>query len=115
MDPSCRYPSPSSIATLSGCASPLKPQNGPEIGKILVRGSDPPPEKRRKVAEKKPRTTEHIDLETPNEALDAQMERLLYVLRRKKKIVVIAGAGISVSAGSECILTCIWRLPKYYD
>lgn len=32
---------------------------------------------------------------------DLQLQRLLKVLRTKRKIVVIAGAGISVSAGSK--------------
>lgn len=101
MDASCRYPSPTSTAPLSGSASPLKPQNAVDIGEIQVCGSGQPPAKRRKIAERKPRTTEYIDLDSRDEAADAQLDRLLHVLRRKKKIVVIAGAGISVSAGSE--------------
>lgn len=105
MDASCRYPSPSSTATLSGSASPLKPQIGADIGEIQVRGSGQPPAKRRKIAEKKPRTTEYIDLDNRDEAAEAKLDRLLHVLRRKKKIVVIAGAGISVSAGSESNLS----------
>jgi len=67
---------------------------------IRVRTDGPPPTKRRRVAEPKPRTTTYIDLENlgnePNEGLN----RLLTALRKKKKIVVFAGAGISVSAGS---------------
>ncbi|CAI4216271.1 unnamed protein product [Parascedosporium putredinis] len=65
-----------------------------------------PPAKKRKITQPKPRTTEYLDLQTLCESLEdntsddcAQLERLLKVLRKKKKIVVIAGAGISVSAG----------------
>jgi len=52
--------------------------------------------------------TEHLDLRRLNDsddgehhkAQDHKLNRLMEVLRSKKKIVVIAGAGISVSAGS---------------
>lgn len=73
----------------------------------------PPPAKRRKMTqqpkstEPKPRTTEYLDLRNFGEGSpeqiaqqDAQMKRLVRVLRGKRKIVVVAGAGISVSAGS---------------
>jgi NAD-dependent histone deacetylase SIR2 len=63
-----------------------------------------PPIKRRKVAEIKPRTTKYIDLQSPSHRLltdqNAELALLLKVLRKRRKIVVIAGAGISVSAGS---------------
>ncbi|QSZ30367.1 hypothetical protein DSL72_004890 [Monilinia vaccinii-corymbosi] len=66
----------------------------------------PPPPKRRKVMQSKPRTTEYLDLRSFGEGSeeeiahqDAQMKRLIRVLRGKRKIVVVAGAGISVSAG----------------
>ncbi|MCJ1461536.1 hypothetical protein MMC07_000133 [Pseudocyphellaria aurata] len=62
-----------------------------------------PPTKKRKIANAKPRTTQTLDLETPSSGLatdqKAQLALLLKVLRKKRKIVVIAGAGISVSAG----------------
>lgn len=65
---------------------------------------DLPPVKRRKVTEAKPRTTKFIDLQSPSRGVEigqkAEMELLLKVLRKRRKIVVIAGAGISVSAGS---------------
>lgn len=66
-----------------------------------MRTDDAPPAKRRKIAERKPRTTEVLNLDNRDDAGEAQLDRLLNVLRRKKKIVVIAGAGISVSAGSK--------------
>ncbi|KAL1865213.1 hypothetical protein VTK73DRAFT_5450 [Phialemonium thermophilum] len=96
-DLSARYPSPSSSAPLSGSASPLKHQDAPE--EICVSTDGPPPAKRRKLATPKPRTTEYVDLEDFTPEAEAQLERLLSALRKKKKIVVIAGAGISVSAG----------------
>ncbi|KAK4242362.1 NAD-dependent protein deacetylase hst4 [Achaetomium macrosporum] len=101
LDPSKRYPSPSSSAGVSGSASPLKPSDmSDSAGEIRVRTDGPPPPKRRRVAAPwKPRTTAYIDLENPSEGEEENLERLLSALRRKKKIVVIAGAGISVSAG----------------
>jgi NAD-dependent histone deacetylase SIR2 len=52
--------------------------------------------------------TEYLDLSTLHESPDVQihkdedhkLKRLTEALRSKRKIVVIAGAGISVSAGS---------------
>lgn len=84
-----------------------------EVAEIQVRTDDAPPAKRRKVAERKPRTTESLDLDKRDEPAEAQLDRLLSVLRRKKKIVVIAGAGISVSAGSESTLSCPMALPVF--
>lgn len=64
----------------------------------------PPPAKRRRISEKldKGRTTQHLDLRGGALDLDQQrqLDRLLNVLHKRQKIVVIAGAGISVSAGS---------------
>ncbi|KAI9644714.1 hypothetical protein NHQ30_006740 [Ciborinia camelliae] len=69
-------------------------------------GDGPPPAKRRKITQPKPRTTEYLDLRnfgggSKEEILhqETQMKRLVGVLRGKRKIVVVAGAGISVSAG----------------
>lgn len=62
--------------------------------------------KKRKTAEVIPRTTVHLDLRasklTPIEP-SAQLDLLLKVLRKRRKIVVIAGAGISTSAGGMTI------------
>jgi NAD-dependent histone deacetylase SIR2 len=52
--------------------------------------------------------TEYLDLgalsdskdEDHHKAQDSKLKKLMEVLRTKRKIVVIAGAGISVSAGS---------------
>lgn len=64
----------------------------------------PPPRKRRRV-EPKPRTTAHLDLTDRTEPSyarqQAQIDLLVKTLRKHRKIVVIAGAGISTSAGSR--------------
>jgi NAD+-dependent protein deacetylase SIR2 len=61
----------------------------------------PPPAKRRRIS--KERTTEHLDLRSSEIDPDqqAELDLLMRVLHNRQKIVVIAGAGISVSAGSE--------------
>ncbi len=106
MDPAKRYPSPSST-TKSGSASPIKLSDAPDT--IRVRADGPPPAKRRRIQPpkqptkqptKQPRTTAYLDLDDVDSVDEDQLDRLLAVLRRKKKIVVVAGAGISVSAGS---------------
>ncbi|ORY09093.1 DHS-like NAD/FAD-binding domain-containing protein [Clohesyomyces aquaticus] len=93
------YPSPSSSQRSSANASPA-PDN---MASTPPSGHDsgPPPRKKRKLADPKPRTTEQLDLRTGDvaESERPQLERLLKVLHKKRKIVVIAGAGISVSAG----------------
>ncbi|KAK4168614.1 DHS-like NAD/FAD-binding domain-containing protein [Cladorrhinum sp. PSN259] len=101
MDVSNRYPSPSSSASTSGSASPIKTSAmSDSMGEIQVRTDGPPPTKRRRiVAAPKERTTQHIDLEDCSEDQQPELVRFLSALRRKKRIVVIAGAGISVSAG----------------
>lgn len=69
----------------------------------------PPPAKRQKIAKTKELKTEYLDLkklidsdnEIHHKDEDAKLTRLMEALRTKRKIVVIAGAGISVSAGSK--------------
>lgn len=53
--------------------------------------------------QKRERKTEYLDLDkTGDEGYqDELLARLTKVLRKKKRIVIIAGAGISVSAGSR--------------
>ena len=61
----------------------------------------PPPAKRRKV-ERKPRTTQYLDLGLgPEQHNDKMRATLKGIFQKRRKIVVIAGAGISVSAGSR--------------
>lgn len=59
-----------------------------------------PPAKRRRIS--KERTTEYLDLRASSldDEQQEQLDRVLHVLHKQQKIVVIAGAGISVSAGS---------------
>lgn len=89
-----RYPSPSSTAA-SGTQSPMKSGEAAD--------DSPRPAKKRRVTPPRERTTVYLDLMKPHEELTHQdnfhMERLLSALRKKKKVVVVAGAGISVSAG----------------
>lgn len=87
--PECLYPTPSPDTTPRKRASPNAKTDSPA--------------KRRRVTETMPRETKYLDLyeenlDTPN---TDELERLVKALRTKKKIVVVAGAGISVSAGSE--------------
>ena len=49
-----------------------------------------------------PRETQRLDLYDASSQPE-ELERLVKALKHKRKIVVIAGAGISVSAGSEYI------------
>ena len=81
---------------LSRASSPLS---------ALSRSPSPPPAKRRRISERKPRTTEYLDL--TRSKLDGedkvQLDRLVNVLHKRRKIVVVAGAGISVAAGSKTI------------
>ncbi|KAH8737307.1 DHS-like NAD/FAD-binding domain-containing protein [Ilyonectria robusta] len=105
-DPTSRYPSPTSTAG-SGSQSPVKlgdPIFDDHLRRKLEFPADgPPPAKRRKMTPPKERTTEYLDLTKPDSEFSLEdnrrMERLVTALRKKKKIVVIAGAGISVSAG----------------
>ncbi|KAI1259786.1 DHS-like NAD/FAD-binding domain-containing protein [Xylariaceae sp. FL1019] len=95
-----RLPSPPSSTIYSSSASPAKSSDLAEL-EIHVNPDGPPPAKRRRV-ERKPRTTQTIDLTAgyrQSAADDELIHQLTRALRKKKKIVVIAGAGISVSAG----------------
>ncbi|CAD6446685.1 10359fae-171a-40e0-ad45-405a8fa4f32b [Sclerotinia trifoliorum] len=101
--PTADYPSPP-CSSVPDTRVPSEAGDAPDC-------DGPPPAKRRKMTqpkstEPKPRTTEYLDLRNFGEGSeeqiaqqDAQMKRLVRVLRGKRKIVVVAGAGISVSAG----------------
>jgi NAD-dependent histone deacetylase SIR2 len=68
-----------------------------------------PPAKRQRIMKPRELKTEYLNLtmlnESDNGAMhqreDSKVQKLMEVLRNKKKIVVIAGAGISVSAGGK--------------
>lgn len=102
MDAANRYPTPTSTAGTSGNSSPRKPSDITLIptDEIRVRSDGPPPKRRKLATPPGPRTTTHVDLENHVYGDDARFGKLLSALRKKKRIVVIAGAGISVSAGS---------------
>lgn len=95
-DAAARYPSPMSSSTVSGTQSPIK------LGDPIADDS-PRPTKKRRLAAPRVRSTAYLDLAKPNEEATHEdnfhLQRLLSALRGKRKIVVIAGAGISVSAG----------------
>ncbi|KAL8997229.1 MAG: hypothetical protein Q9169_003422 [Polycauliona sp. 2 TL-2023] len=75
-----------------------------QTGKKRSHSSDEQePSKKRRKADPKPRITQHLDFQTNINPLSAdqkcQRDTLYKILSKRKKIVVIAGAGISVSAG----------------
>ncbi|KAI1775010.1 DHS-like NAD/FAD-binding domain-containing protein [Hypoxylon cercidicola] len=79
----------------------MKPDRVSVENEIHVNPDGLPPAKRRRV-ERKPRTTEYLDLKAASEQCEKDeqlLDQLTAALRKKKKIVIIAGAGISVSAG----------------
>ena len=109
--PPVDYPSPQSSQDHSTDGS-SSPQGSRKRSRSA---NDSPPRKKRKSVEVKPRTTVHLDLRSPTH-LDAsdqtsQLNLLLKVLRKRRKIVVVAGAGISTSAGGRCriLLTFFFR------
>ncbi|KAL7963538.1 DHS-like NAD/FAD-binding domain-containing protein [Trichoderma compactum] len=110
VDLSRRYPSPMST-TASGAQSPMRLTVTISLGQPIYdhdssksADDEQPPAKRRKVYQPKERKTEYLNYmnkedKDMTDAEKAQEKRLIAALRKKKKIVVIAGAGISVSAG----------------
>ncbi|EFX01664.1 sir2 family histone deacetylase [Grosmannia clavigera kw1407] len=97
-DPPTRYPSPS-MTSQSGCTTPRKTHHYDAPRDPHRRGDSPPPAKRRRVQTPRPRMTRHVDLANPTPESEEELSHLIQALQKKKKIVVIAGAGISVSAG----------------
>lgn len=68
-----------------------------------------PASKRRRVALPKERTTQKLDLSEDSplslEEQAPQIDLLVQTLQKHRKVVVVAGAGISTSAGSTCLTT----------
>ena len=97
--PPLDYPSPQSTQESSGNVSSTLD----ESPKRPREPDDLPPAKKRKSVEAKPRTTVHLNLKNFSSAVDqsSQLALLLKVLRKRRKIVVIAGAGISTAAGGQ--------------
>lgn len=72
----------------------------------------PPPKKRRRISQE--RTSGYLDLRRREVEPEQkpELDRLLKVLTKCQKVVVIAGAGISVSAGSKNLSPpCISSVP----
>ncbi|KAF2859844.1 DHS-like NAD/FAD-binding domain-containing protein [Piedraia hortae CBS 480.64] len=102
------YPTPpSSQSTSNNCSptpdgSPSNAQRPEKRREMSSPPADAPPKKRRTVSrDRPPRTTEYLDLRRKEiePCQQEQLDRLMEVLNKRQKIVVIAGAGISVSAG----------------
>ncbi len=113
-------PPPEMFSDLGPYPSPPASQNTtpPPDGMASNSTSDkegPPPAKRRKISTE--RSTEYLDLRSSDVDPDqrAELDRLLHVLHRRKKIVVIAGAGISVSAGSMSPATSMVTSHAFID
>ena len=99
------YPSPVSSNVSETGLSQAQKRESPEG---LIDDKDLPPAKKLKITKPKELKTEYLDLSALNESVDEtdhklndqKLRKLTEVLRSKRNIVVIAGAGISVSAGS---------------
>jgi NAD-dependent histone deacetylase SIR2 len=101
--PPVDYPSPpSSNLSDTGATSKIRDaQDTPDR-------EGPPPAKRQRTMKSKELNTEYLNLRALNDSDDEmhhntqepKLRKLMEVLRSKRKIVVVAGAGISVSAGS---------------
>ncbi|PNS19941.1 NAD-dependent protein deacetylase hst4 [Sphaceloma murrayae] len=93
------YPSPPASQESSDVDSPCP--DGMDSTITVSNKDGPPPAKRRRISDRKERTTEYLDLrsDTLDQEDQSQLDRLVRVLHKRRKIVVVAGAGISVSAG----------------
>jgi NAD-dependent histone deacetylase SIR2 len=93
-----RYPTPPLSQVPDGCSTPS------DQSEVTNTVDDMHPARKRRKTEPKPRTTQYLDLKGTSSQADSQKDPLallIKTLRKRRKIVVIAGAGISVSAGSE--------------
>ncbi|WPG99809.1 Hypothetical protein R9X50_00262800 [Acrodontium crateriforme] len=93
------YPSPPSSEQTSQSGSPVP--DATQSSQNSDREGPPPAKRRRLTREPEERTTEYLDLRSGEVDPDQQdeLDRVMRVLHKHKKIVVIAGAGMSVSAG----------------
>lgn len=74
----------------------------PSSNASMTEEDGPPPAKRRRLSPSMPRDTRRLDLRDDDvQSQKEEVDRLVKALKNKRKIVVVAGAGISVSAGSE--------------
>ncbi|KAG9245028.1 DHS-like NAD/FAD-binding domain-containing protein [Calycina marina] len=100
--PPADYPSPLS-SNISEASMPIsRKRDMPD-----AESGNQPPAKKQKASTPKELKTEYLDLSTLDDSSDEaehkingqKLRKLTEVLRSKRKIVIIAGAGISVSAG----------------
>lgn len=93
------YPTPNSSQSQSTYSS----SSEQDSRKRRRKDDGDPPRKRKRTVEPKDRKTEYLDVRLdplqPTIERSPELETLLKVLRKKKKIVVVAGAGISTAAG----------------
>jgi NAD-dependent histone deacetylase SIR2 len=96
IDPNLPTPPPSQENSQSGSPAPDAADSS-----MFSDKDAPPPAKRRRVGPKE-RTTRSLDLrhEHVSSGEQSQFDDMLRALHKRQKIVVVAGAGISVSAGS---------------
>ena len=98
LSPPPEYLTPPSSQSTKPLAEPRLSQKRPADGDETL------PTKKRKTIEPKPRTTQYLKLGLSAHSLatdqKVQLDTLLNALRKRQRIVVVAGAGISVSAGS---------------
>lgn len=108
------YPSPPPSQRLDSeqrsCGTSRARASGPDDSQ----DSDQPAKKKRRVGPK-PRSTQHLDVSRASPLTytnqQAQIDLLTKTLRTHRKIVVIAGAGISTSAGSKLYTPLIYIYP----
>lgn len=87
---------------LSRDSPAASPSPSPNTSMTETEEEGPPPAKRRRLSPSVPRETTRLDLRDRDlQSQKQEVDRLIKALRNKRKIVVVAGAGISVSAGSE--------------
>ena len=104
--PPADYPSPASSNISEAELSSSQSRRRPAEDALSLDG--PPPAKKQRITKPRELTTEYLDLATIGDSFDeaetrvqeAKLKKLSDALRLKRKIVVVAGAGISVSAGS---------------
>ena len=103
------YPTPSSSQTQSTYSS----SSEQDSRKRRRKDAECPPMKRRKIVEPRERKVERLDLQpgSPETLLaqSLQLEILLKAIHKKRKIVVVAGAGISTSAGGRWSIDSLCR------
>ena len=96
--PPCDYPSPISSQDTSNDSSSRQSSR-----KRTSEDRETPPLPKRRKTEPKPRTTQYLNLRPPpfasQENQTEQLALLTKLLRKRRKIVVVAGAGISTAAG----------------